>query len=220
MNKEGFIYVWYDRKRKMYYVGCHWGTIDDGYICSSDRMREAYRRRQYDFTRRVVQRGILRESLLDEEHKWLQLISPHELGTKYYNLRQHKWGHWSTDSENSKNTTEKLKAYWTEEKREARSEVMKANNPMKNPDSVAKMEESLKGTTPWNKGKIGVQTSTRKGKKVGPHTEEHKEKIRKAYHRTKETHNMTTKIQCPVCHKSMSKPAFVRYNHGPDCRKL
>jgi hypothetical protein len=43
MEKYGFVYIWYDRKRKMYYVGSHWGTIEDGYICSSNRMRDAYR---------------------------------------------------------------------------------------------------------------------------------------------------------------------------------
>ena len=28
MEKTGFIYIWYDRKRKMYYIGCHLGTED------------------------------------------------------------------------------------------------------------------------------------------------------------------------------------------------
>ena len=39
MNKKvkyGFVYIWYDRKHHRYYIGCHWGTIDDGYICSSN----------------------------------------------------------------------------------------------------------------------------------------------------------------------------------------
>lgn len=107
--KEGFIYVWYDRKRKMFYVGCHWGTEDDGYICSSNRMRDAYRRRPQDFKRRIVQRNIERISLLEEEHRWLQMIPEVDLGRKYYNLRQHKWGHWSTDETTKKTTVEKRK---------------------------------------------------------------------------------------------------------------
>ena len=97
MEKTGFIYIWYDRKRKMYYIGSHWGRIDDGYICSSNRMRDAYRRRPQDFKRRIIKIGIERTKLLDEEHEWLQKIKESELGKKYYNLRQHKWGHWSTD---------------------------------------------------------------------------------------------------------------------------
>jgi hypothetical protein len=95
--KQGFIYIWFDRKRKMYYIGSHWGTIKDNYICSSDRMRDAYRRRPEDFKRRIIQKNIERTKLLEEEHKWLSLILDIELGKKYYNLRKHKWGHWSTD---------------------------------------------------------------------------------------------------------------------------
>ena len=37
-----------------------------------------------------------------------------------------------------------------------------------------------KDFTPWNKGKIGFQISTRKGLKLKPHTDEHREKIRLA----------------------------------------
>ena len=84
--KTGFIYIWYDRKNKKYYLGCHWGTEDDGYICSSNSMREAYRRRPQDFKRRIIKRNIEKCDLLSEEHKWLALISESELGKKYYNL--------------------------------------------------------------------------------------------------------------------------------------
>ena len=56
MEKYGFIYVWYDKKHKRYYVGSHWGHEDDGYICSSSWMRKAYRRRPSDFRRRIIAR--------------------------------------------------------------------------------------------------------------------------------------------------------------------
>ena len=108
MEKYGFVYIWYDKKRKMYYLGSHWGTINDGYICSSNRMRDAYRRRPDDFKRRVIQNNVSRETLLEEEHKWLQRIQDDELGKKYYNLRKHKWGHWSTDINRSVNVKNKL----------------------------------------------------------------------------------------------------------------
>lgn len=97
MEKYGFVYIWYDRKRKMYYIGSHYGTENDNYICSSNRMRDAYRRRPDDFKRRIITRNIDRTILLDEEFKWLSFIKEDELGIKYYNLRKHKWGHWSTD---------------------------------------------------------------------------------------------------------------------------
>ena len=96
-EKYGFVYVWYDSWRKMFYVGSHWGTEDDGYICSSNRMRDAYRRRPEDFKRRVVFRtNESRQTLLDEEFKWLGLISENDLGKKYYNLEKRKFGHWTT----------------------------------------------------------------------------------------------------------------------------
>jgi hypothetical protein len=110
MEKEGFIYIWFDKKRKMYYIGSHYGTINDGYICSSNRMRDAYRRRPKDFKRRIIKRNIDRTVLLTEEHNWLLLIRDDELGKKYYNLRKHKWGHWSTDINKRISVGEKISA--------------------------------------------------------------------------------------------------------------
>jgi hypothetical protein len=108
LEKYGFIYLWYDKKRKMYYIGCHWGTENDGYVCSSNRMRDAFRRRPDDFKRRIIQKNIEKTYLLDEEYKWLQLITDDELGVKYYNLRKHKWGHWSTDENKKMSVGQKI----------------------------------------------------------------------------------------------------------------
>ena len=87
--KYGFVYIWKDKKYPKYYIGCHWGTIEDGYVCSSNIMRDAYRRRPQDFKRRILKTNIPKESLLLEEYKWLKLIKENELGTKYYNLKTH-----------------------------------------------------------------------------------------------------------------------------------
>jgi hypothetical protein len=108
MEKYGFIYIWFDKKRKMFYLGSHWGTEDDGYICSSNRMRDAYRRRSEDFKRKILEKVLDRNILLETEHKWLSMISEEELGKKYYNLRKHKWGHWSADENNRLTIREKL----------------------------------------------------------------------------------------------------------------
>jgi hypothetical protein len=98
--KTGFVYIWYDRKHKRYYIGSHWGTEDDGYICSSKWMRKAYNRRPHDFKRRIISRVIEgRGDLLQEEYRWLQLISDNEIGSRYYNLTKHLNGHWVTDEE-------------------------------------------------------------------------------------------------------------------------
>ena len=84
----GIVYLWYDRKHKRYYIGCHWGTEDDGYICSSTWMKKSYKIRPQDFKRRILffSNSISYLNLLEEEAKWLSLIPEDELGKKYYNI--------------------------------------------------------------------------------------------------------------------------------------
>jgi hypothetical protein len=159
--KYGFVYIWYDRKRKMFYIGCHWGTEDDGYICSSNRMRDAYRRRPQDFKRRILKRVDDRTSLLEREHDWLKLISESELGTKYYNLSKKHYGHWShTDSSNI--IRNKLST-------SLKTSILNGKRARINAGSFKK------GCVPWNKGmklgplddktkkKIGIGNKKRKG---------------------------------------------------------
>jgi len=107
---SGFVYIWFDKKHRRFYVGSHWGTADDGYICSSTWMRNAYKRRPNDFKRRivaVVETG--RNDLLIEEHRWLQMIKKEELGKKFYNLTNHLNGHWfASDEERRLSISEKI----------------------------------------------------------------------------------------------------------------
>lgn len=84
---SGFVYIWYDRKHKRFYVGSHWGTPDDGYICSSKWMKRNYERRPQDFKRRILAYRDNRVSLVEEEFRWITMIKPEESGTRYYNLR-------------------------------------------------------------------------------------------------------------------------------------
>lgn len=87
--RNGFIYIWYDRKRKMFYVGSHLGAKDDGYICSSRRMLITYNKRPHDFKRRIIERVSANfSSLREAEHRWLQMIKIGELGKRYYNVRR------------------------------------------------------------------------------------------------------------------------------------
>lgn len=87
IEKYGFVYIWRDRKHSRYYIGCHWGTEDDGYICSSTWMRKAYKRRPQDFKRRILSKVIIREKLYLEEQRYLNMIKKEEVKTKYYNIR-------------------------------------------------------------------------------------------------------------------------------------
>ena len=85
----GFVYIWYDRKHKRYYIGSHKGSIDDGYICSSSWMKNAYKRRPNDFKRRILSFvSSNRKDLLNEEQKWLDQIKESELSNRYYNLKK------------------------------------------------------------------------------------------------------------------------------------
>lgn len=107
---SGFIYIWYDKKHKRFYVGSHWGSADDGYICSSTWMRNAYKRRPADFKRRIIAKvESSRNDLLIEEHRWLQMIEKEELGKKFYNLTNHLNGHWyASDEERRLSIREKM----------------------------------------------------------------------------------------------------------------
>jgi hypothetical protein len=137
-EKYGFVYIWYDRKRKMFYIGCHWGNINDKYICSSDRMGHAYKRRSTDFKRRILETNILDKSLLlEREYYWLKQIKDDELSKKYYNANKHHFGHWfETQDKSGKNHPMFGKTH----SKEAR----------------LKISQALQGKEPWNKGKTGV----------------------------------------------------------------
>ena len=102
MAKEnyGFVYIWYDRKHKRYYIGCRWGSEEDGYVCSSRWMKQAYTIRPQDFKRRILSRIYTnRKDLLAEEHKWLSMIRDHELKVRYYNVINRAFNHWSADEQ-------------------------------------------------------------------------------------------------------------------------
>jgi hypothetical protein len=86
---QGFIYIWRDKIRNMYYVGSHDGTIDDGYISSSHWLTAEVRYRPADFKRRILKYVDLLNLKL-EEYKFINLIKDDEFGKKYYNLKQGK----------------------------------------------------------------------------------------------------------------------------------
>lgn len=108
MEKYGFVYIWHDRKHNRYYIGCHWGTVEDSYICSSTWMRNSYRRRPHDFKRRILEKNIPRETLFDREYVWLSMIRDEELGVRYYNLNNRCNEHWSTDNGKRRSVADKI----------------------------------------------------------------------------------------------------------------
>lgn len=168
-EKEGFVYIWFDIKRKMYYIGCHWGTIDDGYVCSSNRMYKTHKRRPETFKRKIIKRGIPRQELLEEEYKWLSLIPSDQLGRKYYNLHKHHFGHWSNNPD-TKSTREKIS--------QAKSGVKTKMTPEQLADRGKRISES-KAQKRKEREELGLpirKKPTKPMKPRGPQSEESNKK--------------------------------------------
>lgn len=193
MEKYGFVYIWYDRKRKMYYVGSHWGSENDGYICSSNRMRDAYRRRPDDFKRKIISKVYSnRQDLLSIEYKWLSLVEDKELGKKYYNLTKHQNGHWSSSENNflvSKKISIKLKG-------RKLSEEHKKN-----------IGNGGIGRIPWNKGIKGIFQHSKETKRKCGLTRLGKINSEKSKEKNRNTHlnkkpSIETKIKMSIAQKN------------------
>lgn len=151
MEKTGFIYLWFDRKHKRFYLGSHLGTENDGYICSSKWMKQSYKRRPQDFRRRILKRYIRKQFLKEEEKKWLNLIKSEELGKRYYNLSKIMNGNgWEKDKprteEEKKKISEGVKKAWEEGRLSINS------------------SHFFKGKEPWNKDKKDIYSEETKRK--------------------------------------------------------
>lgn len=177
-EKYGFVYIWYDRKHKRFYIGSHWGTEDDGYICSSPWMKQAYKKRSQDFKRKILCRIFDdRKRLYQEEQKWLDMIDPSKIKigakSKYYNLNTKVCGGaWFLDDVSRLSISEKLRIANTGKKhslehKQKLSERMKGEN---NPYFGKKHSEETR---------IKMQLAQAKRTRT-PCSEETKQKIKEA----------------------------------------
>lgn len=186
--KTGFVYIWYDRKHKRFYIGCHVGKENDGYICSSSWMKKSYKYRPEDFKRRILKRDIPRDRLLAEEHKWLQMISDEELGVKYYNLSKHHFGHWTNDDNTRLTIKQKLSeaSKKLHQDPEYKKKFLEGRKKLPPPT-----QEQIEKRAKSNTGKTRTVETKRKisdaltGVVRGPLSEEHKKNIGKALKGTK-----------------------------------
>lgn len=220
MKKYGFVYIWFDRKHKRYYIGCHWGTVDDGYICSSNWMRDAYNRRPNDFKRKILSTGIEERSLMfEKEHEWFSLIKEEELGKKYYNLRKHKWGHWITDIDTKKTISEKISQktkeamYRPDVREKYLVSLAKRDNGSSRPEVREKRRQSMIGKNVGKDNSKAVKASAEKRRGV-PLSEEHKNKLKETT-AFKSLNNM--KIKCAHCDFVGNKGNVARY-HNDRCK--
>ena len=158
MEKYGFVYIWYDVKHKRYYVGCHWGNINDGYICSSNWMRDAYNRRPQDFRRRILKTNLSRENMYIEEQKYLDMQKPEENKIRYYNLHTKNGNPWHKYPESVKTVGQKI------------SHSKTGKSVPAPPDRGAKISATKKGKPLTEEHKVAL-----KGIKKKPHTDEWKQ---------------------------------------------
>jgi hypothetical protein len=134
----------------MYYIGSHFGSENDGYICSSNRMRDAYRRRPIDFKRRILMRfeSIEYKDLILWETIWLRKIKDHELGRKYYNANNKAW-HWAAISESRRSIGQRCSerqkndlnwAHWNKGRKHTPEAIakIKAKRALQDPKSLSR----------------------------------------------------------------------------------
>ena len=80
---EAFVYMWYDSKNSMYYIGYHKGTPDDGYTHSSSIM-ESFKIAPKGFRRRILAYGTPDEMMQLESD--LLKNRKERCWDKYYNV--------------------------------------------------------------------------------------------------------------------------------------
>ena len=143
----GYIYLWYDSKAKLYYLGGHKGKVEDSYVCSNAMMRRAYAKRPETFRFKVLEYvfGDI-TALRQAEQRWLDKIKDEEL-------------YWTPNIYN------KTVRYYNQKKISAGGNGTANKGKVRSLETLQKMSEAQKGRVPWNKGKKGVQPSTRKGTK-------------------------------------------------------
>ena len=165
VEKYGFVYIWYDRKHKRYYVGCHWGSIDDGYICSSKWMKISYKRRPHDFKRRILKSDIKhRPDMYIEEQRYLTMIKETEIKPKndnprYYNLCLQSKKPWHQYEEKIKTIGEKISLAKKGKStgpcsEETKRKISEANSgKVRTAEHLENMSKAFKGRVSPNKGK-------------------------------------------------------------------
>jgi hypothetical protein len=219
--KYGIIYIWRDRKHKKYYIGCHWGTVDDGYVCSSSWMKQAYKKRPNDFKRRVLSFVYTsRQDMFDEEARWQALIKDEELRVRYYNIARHGDKHWSADEHKTftikqKLSTAAIKNHADPEWRAKYEAGLKErNNKSSNPETREKRRQSMLGKNVGRPKttKFYEAMSKRQGSSI---SDQHKQSIKDAG--TFKKLNSTI-VSCTHC-GAVGNPGNIARYHNDRCKQ-
>lgn len=218
-ERYGFVYIWRDRKHNRYYVGCHWGSEDDGYICSSSWMKQAYKHRPQDFKRKILATNIASRALLFEsEQKWLNLIKEGEVGKRYYNLNTNCLYHWAANQEKQLTIREKLscaqkKNFEDPEYRERFMDTRK-NLPPQTVEAREKRRVSMMGKNVGRPKTEKFYEARKKLKGVSKHSPEHLLHLKET-----STFKMLnkTRVTCRICGTEGNVGNIARY-HNDRCK--
>jgi hypothetical protein len=221
MEKYGFVYIWFDRKHKRYYVGCHWGVETDGYVCSSPWMRQAYKHRPTDFKRKILKKNIKNKAdMFLEEQRYFNMIKPEEIKIRYYNLNINNNKHWSIDEEKTKSLKQKISDTAKRNAKDPtyREKYLAGLSTRDNRSSELEVREKRrqsmigKNVGKDNSKALAMAAAANRGRKL---TKEHKNKI-------KETTAFKTlnsmKIKCAYCEFVGNKGNVARY-HNDKCKQ-
>jgi hypothetical protein len=222
MEKYGFVYIWYDRKHKRYYVGSHWGYDNDGYVCSSPWMLKAYKIRSDDFKRKIIKKIYTnRKELMEEEFRYLSMIKPNEIKIRYYNLNIKATGHWSIYPDNVKTLREKIsictkKAMNRDDVREKYLKGLETRDTRSSdPDVREKRSKAMMGKNvgKYHPESVARSAEMRRGKKL---SEEHKQKIKDTSHFSVLNKTKKTCVHCGF----ISTPAAIGRYHNDRCKVI
>ena len=129
--KDSFVYKWTHIPTLNWYVGFHYGTQDDGYICSSKFVRKMISSNPTDWKREIIAEGESKE-MYKLETTILQTIDARSDNRSYNRHNNHKgiaMGGWNKGLKG-------LQTAWN-----------------KGLEGYGKGNQYAEGHTPWNKGK-------------------------------------------------------------------
>lgn len=168
---DSFVYCWTDHRDEKLYIGFHKGSEDDGYISSSKHFLREYYKRPKDFSRQIIASGTKEDMQSFETTLLLSVRAAQseefynkQNGNRNFFCDAHSeetkakmretWkakGEYNCDNAKAikawrgqKHTDEAKRVIGEKSRRhnESRRKRMKAANPMRNPESIAKMLET------------------------------------------------------------------------------
>jgi len=127
-------------------------------------MRKAFKRRPEDFKRRIIKTNIQsRKELYEEEQRYLDMIKPEEIKTRYYNLNIKNNEVWHKYDDHIKTIGQKISA----------AKKGKSTGPC-SPEKAKAISEAKKKKFAERGGMTEEHKAALRGIKKKPHTEEWK----------------------------------------------